>query len=209
MRELAERGLDTAVAGGASYADCRVVSRSVQVVVVKNGAVARIALSEDEGIGVRVIVDGAWGFAGGDRLDGPGIDATVARALRTARASARLRGRPVVLAPVQPVVGEYRTPVQQDPFQVSLESKVDLLLRADAAMSRVPQITVREGSVEVSRERRYFASSEGARLDQTFVGGGGPPGPPPPRARRAAARKGASQAAAQQRRDPGDTHPRR
>jgi len=173
MRELAERALDSADAGGASYADARVVARSTQVIVVKNGAVARVALAEDEGIGVRVLVDGAWGFAGGDRLDGASIDATVQRALRTARASARVRGKPVVLAPVQAVVAEYRTLVEIDPFAVSLDGKVDLLLRTDAAMARVPQVTVRECSLEFVRERRYFASSEGARIDQTFVESGG------------------------------------
>jgi TldD protein len=173
MRDLAERALDTAVAGGAAYADCRVVSRAVQVVVVKNGAVANIAHSEDEGIGVRVIVDGAWGFAGGDRLDAASIDATVARALRIARASARVAGAPVRLAPVRPVVAEYRTPVLQDPFAVPLDRKVDLLLRTDAAMGRVPAVTVRECSLEFVRERRFFASSEGARIDQTIVESGG------------------------------------
>jgi TldD protein len=172
VRDLAERALDTATAGGAAYADCRVVTRSVQVVVVKNGAVARIALSDDEGIGVRVLVDGAWGFAGGDRLDGEGIDTVARRALRTARASARVRGKPVVLAPVEPVVAVYATPVEQDPFAVSLDRKVDMLLRTDAAMARVPQVTVRECSVELVRERRYFASSEGARIDQSFIESG-------------------------------------
>jgi TldD protein len=173
VRELAERALDTATAGGAAYADCRVVARAMQVAVVKNGAVARVALSEDEGIGVRVIVDGSWGFAGGDRLDGASTDATVQRALRTARAGARLRGQPVVLAPVQPVVAAYETPVLQDPFAVSLDRKVDLLLRTDAAMAHVPGVTVRECSLEFVRERRYFASSEGARIDQTITESGG------------------------------------
>jgi TldD protein len=173
LRDLAERALDTATAGGATYADCRVVSRAVQAIVVKNGAVARVELSEDEGVGVRVIVDGSWGFAGIDRLDGRSIDAAVERALRIARASARVVGRPVVLAPVEPVVAEYRTPVEQDAFAVPLDRKVDLLLRADAGMARVPHVTVRESMLEFVRERRFFASSEGARVDQTIVESGG------------------------------------
>jgi len=173
VRDLAERALDTATAGGATYADCRVVTRAVQVIVVKNGEVAQIALSEDDGIGVRVVADGSWGFAGTDRLDGPSIDAAVQRALRIARASARVSSRPVTLAPVEPVTGEYRTPVRQDPFEIPLDRKVDLLLRADAGMARVPQVTVRECSLELVRERRFFASSEGARIDQTFVESGG------------------------------------
>jgi TldD protein len=170
---MAERALDTAVAGRATYADCRVVQRTVQTIVVKNGAVMRIATSEDEGLGLRVIVDGAWGFAATDRLDNASIDAAVERALHIARASARVKGKPVQLAPVAPVVAEYATPVLVDPFSVPLERKVDLLLRVDAAMVRVPQVTVRESSMEFVRERRFFASSEGARVDQQFVESGG------------------------------------
>jgi TldD protein len=173
LRDVAERALDTAASGRASYADCRVVQRTVQTVVVKNGRVVSVASSEDEGAGVRVLVDGCWGFAAADRLDGASLDAAVARALRIARASARVAGAPVRLAPVQPVVAEYATPVEQDPFAVSLERKVDLLLRVDAAMAREPKVTVRQGSLEFVRERRFFASSEGARVDQSFTESGG------------------------------------
>jgi len=173
LRDIAERALDTAVAGRASYADCRVVQRTVQTVVVKNGAVVRVASSEDEGLGIRLLVDGAWGFAAAGQVDAASVDAAVDRALRIARASARVHGKPVSLAPLRPVVGEYATPVQQDPFAVPLERKVDLLLRTDAQMARVPHVTVRESSLEFVRERRFFASSEGARIDQTFVESGG------------------------------------
>ncbi len=173
MRELAERALDIAAVGRAGYADCRVVSRTVQTIVVKNGVVVRVASSEEEGLGVRVLLDGAWGFAAAGRLDGASIDAAVERALRIARASARVADRPVRLAPVLPVVAEYATPLRQDPFAVPLERKVDLLLRTDAAMARVPQVTVREGSLEFVAERRFFASSEGARIEQHIVESGG------------------------------------
>jgi TldD protein len=173
VRDVAERALDTAVAAGASYADCRVVVRTVQTIEVKNGRVATIAQHDDEGLGVRVIVDGAWGFAGVDRIGAAGADAAVERAARIARAGARLRIAPVRLAPVAPVVGEYATPVAVDPFGVSLDRKVELLLAADAAMARVPEVRVREGSLEFVRERRLFASTEGARIDQTIVESGG------------------------------------
>ena len=64
MRDLAERALDAAVTAGADYADCRVVDRGVQHLVVKNGKVVTVEVGEDVGLGVRVIAGGAWGFAG-------------------------------------------------------------------------------------------------------------------------------------------------
>jgi TldD protein len=173
MRELAERALDEAASGGAEYADCRVVTRTVQHLIAKNGAIAAVELSEDEGLGVRVIADGAWGFASTDRLDSPSAEEAARHALRIARASARLTHSPVRLAPAPAIVGDYRTPVQIDPFDVSLDTKADLLMRADAAMARVPQVTVREASLEFVREHRYFANSEGSRLTQTIIESGG------------------------------------
>jgi TldD protein len=173
VRDVAERALDEAVVAGASYADCRVVVRTVQTVEVKNGRVARVALHDDEGVGVRVVVDGAWGFAGLDRIDARGAEEAARRAVRIARAGSRLRSAPVRLAPLTPASGEYHTPVGVDPFTVSLERKIEVLLAADAAMARVPAVTVRDGSLEFVRERRLFASSEGARLEQTIVESGG------------------------------------
>jgi len=69
MREIADLAIDVAVSSGATYADCRVVQRGIQAMTVKGGRFAEVSSLEDEGMGIRAIVDGAWGFAGVDRLD--------------------------------------------------------------------------------------------------------------------------------------------
>ena len=173
MRQISERALDAASAAGASYADCRVINRTVQNLTVKNGVVAAVELFEDEGVGIRVLVNGAWGFASTDRLDAASVEAAARHAATIAKASSRVNRVAVRLAPAPALVGEYRTPFLRDPFAVSLDDKVDLLLRTDAAMSRIPQIEVRECSLEFVREIRHFASSEGAVLDQTIIESGG------------------------------------
>lgn len=173
MRQVSERALDAASAAGATYADCRVINRTVQKLTVKNGLVAAVELFEDEGVGIRVIVDGAWGFASVDVLDSPSVEQASRHAVQIARASARVNRVAVRLAPAPALTGVYRTPVVRDPFAVSLDDKVDLLLRTDAAMSHLPQIQVRECSLEFVREERHFASSDGAALDQTIIESGG------------------------------------
>ena len=173
MRDVAERALDAAAAAGAEFSDCRVIARSVQEITVKNGLVASVGMLDDEGIGIRVIADGAWGYAATDRLDAQSVEDAARYATRVARASARVNAHRVRLSPLAAITGEYRTPVQRDPFDVPLDDKVALLLAADAAMGRVPQVTVREASLEFVREERYFASSEGSRLMQTIIESGG------------------------------------
>jgi TldD protein len=173
VRQVSERALDAASAAGASYADCRVINRTVQRLIVKNGLVAAVELFEDEGVGVRVIVDGAWGFASVDVLDSASVEEAARHAVQIARASSRVNRVAVRLAPAPALTGVYTTAFVRDPFAVSLDDKVDLLLRTDEAMSHLPQIQIRECSLEFVREERHFASTEGALLDQTIVESGG------------------------------------
>jgi TldD protein len=172
MRDIADSLLDAAHAAGAQYADCRVVERTTQSVTIKNGRVNDVSQVEDAGVGVRVMVDGAWGFAGTQRADGPGLEAAARLAVRIARASARTAIAPVRLAPAPAVTASYATPLRIDPFTVSLDRKIELLLAADASMD-VPGITTRQGSLGAVRHHQLFASSEGSRIEQTIVETGG------------------------------------
>src|SRR5256885_1820491 len=69
MRDLTDRALDTAARRGATYADIRVVRRLDESISIKSGRVEGVASGESEGFGVRVLVDGAWGFASSNRLE--------------------------------------------------------------------------------------------------------------------------------------------
>ena len=114
MRDLADRLLDAADAAGATFADCRVVQRTNQSVTVKNGRVNNVSQFEDEGCGIRVLVDGAWGFCGTQRADAAGLEDAARLAVRIARASARSTLSRVRLAPVPSVTARYTTPVVID-----------------------------------------------------------------------------------------------
>src|SRR5918992_4082785 len=100
MRELCATAVDTATGAGAEYADARVVLRRNQLVATKNGRVERLTDSESEGIGVRVLVGGAWGFACDRRLSADGARDAALRACAFARAAAGKHSR--TLAPIEP-----------------------------------------------------------------------------------------------------------
>lgn len=172
MKDLAEAALNAAQVKGASYADVRLSHHAQQNVVVKNGELAAVSDDANEGFGVRVIVDGAWGFAGSARLRGEEIETVVDRAIRIAKASARVRSGRVDLGAPVASRGTYRTPVERDPFTIPLGDKIDLLLRADAAMASVKGVTIREGSMEFIREVKTFASTEGAFTEQELYESG-------------------------------------
>jgi TldD protein len=168
-RDLAARALDTARVRGAAYADARFVHREVEEMLVRNGHVDALTRSESAGFGVRVIADGAWGFAASPLLTAAEADRVAALAVAVARASALVRLGEVRLAPVTPVRGTYRTPVRIDPFAVPLGERVDLLLGAEAAMRTVKGLRTTRASAEIWRERKLFASTEGTEIEQTLV----------------------------------------
>jgi TldD protein len=170
VRELCEHAVAAALGAGASYADARVVVRRSQVVGTRNGRVERLDDTESEGIGVRVIVGGAWGFACDRRLDNGGAEAAARKAC--AFATAAPGGQSRALAPVEPARGEFRTSVERDPFTVALADKIELCLRAERALKH-EDVKVTSASVRAQREHKVFVSSEGAAIEQELVECGG------------------------------------
>ncbi len=166
MHDIAIRALNAAQQFGASYADVRVVERTTEGIDVKNGRVEGVSSATSSGFNVRVIVNGAWGFASSARLELAEAERVAKLAVQIARASALVAGEPVRLSPLASQQGSYRTPMQIDPFAVPLGQKVQLLLDADAAMRSVQGIALSSAAMEYSRERKFFVNSEGSAVEQ-------------------------------------------
>ncbi|MGC8787641.1 MAG: TldD/PmbA family protein, partial [Anaerolineae bacterium] len=172
MKEIAERALNAAQLHGASYADIRIVHQQTQSILVKNGHVEGISQDENQGFGVRVIVNGAWGFASSSLLSVDEAARVAAQAAQIARASSLAKARDVFLGPPEVHVARYETPIQTDPFSIPLEEKIALLLAADAGMRRVKGIAVTESNMAFHRENKVFASTEGSYIEQVLVESG-------------------------------------
>jgi TldD protein len=173
LKELMMRALDLARLRGAQYADVRVVNHREESLSVKDGIVEELASSETEGVGVRVLVNGAWGFASSRNLTNDEADQITEQALNIAYASALVSGEKVDLGPEVSSQGTYQTPVRIDPFDVPLEEKLALLSRADAEMGKVQGVRTRRTHATILKEHKYFANTEGAFTDQTIIETGG------------------------------------
>jgi TldD protein len=167
MKDLAAHALDTARLRGASFADVRMGDDRARALTTKNGKVGHASSSESMGMNVRVIVDGAWGFAASDELSKSGVEQTAARAVAIAQASAQVQRENVRLAPEKPVTAEWVTPCQIDPFTTSVEENLEMLLALDAELRSVPGVTLTESNLNFRREEQWLLSSEGADIHQT------------------------------------------
>jgi TldD protein len=121
---------------------------------------------------VRVLADGAWGFAASEDLSRSGVETTAARAVEIALASARVKEQNVRLAPEKPVTTEWTTPHVIDPFSISVEQNIALLLKVDSEMRAVEGITLAETNLNFNREEQWFLSSEGSDIHQTKYSAG-------------------------------------
>jgi TldD protein len=172
MLHVAKEAVEAARAAGAHYADARFVHEDSESITVRNQEMEGIDRATSEGVGVRVLVDGYWGFAATARPEGAEIARTAALAVEIARAAARLPREPVKLTEVEPVTGTWASPFQDDPFNVSLEEKVALLMEATRRMQEVDGLAFAEGGIDLYRVRTSFASSEGSAIEQTVLHSG-------------------------------------
>ncbi len=173
LKELIMRALDLAQQRGAQYADVRVVNNRTESISVKDGIVEELNSTETEGVGVRVLVNGSWGFASSRNLTNDEIDHITSEAVEIAHASGLVSGEKVDLGPKVASQGTYQTPYKIDPFSVSLEDKLAVLMKADAEMGKVQGVRTRQAGATFINEHRQFANTEGAFTEQTIVETGG------------------------------------
>jgi len=174
MKEIAHWALDTAARREATYCDARIVSDRQRGLATKNGKIGHASDSESLGIGIRVLVNNAWGFASTDDLSRASVDATAGRAVEIARASSRVQQHPIQLAPEKPVTADWSTPYKVDPFTTSIEQNLSLLMACDKELRAVEGVTLAEAQMTLRRYEQWFYSSEGSDIHQTrFVTGAG------------------------------------
>lgn len=173
MKDLTALALNRAQLLGAAYADVRILTAREQGVGVRNGIVEEVGELETAGFGVRVLVDGAWGFASSAILSAQEVERSAGEAVAIARASALCQQRKVDLGPAEVHQAVYRTPIEIDPFSISIEDKIALLLEADGLMRAETGVNVATGRLVCLRKHQHFASTEGAVIEQEFIETGG------------------------------------
>jgi TldD protein len=167
--ELANVALDASRSAGASYADVRVGRYRRQNVVTRERQVVTVSDNESHGLGVRVLVDGSWGFAATPQMTRAAVQQAALSAVLLARAARAARRRRVELAPVTPVRGTWITPVRKDPVEVPIEEKIALLLKANEAALKVKGVQFVTSGVQALREIKTLVTSEGTDVTQTFI----------------------------------------
>lgn len=170
--KISEVALDQTKSLGATYADIRIVHNQDESINVKNEIPELIDKSESLGFGIRVIANGSWGFASSCKLTLDSVKKVSELAVEIAKASAKVKKNDVVLSPVEKIVDTYKTPIQIDPFKISLKEKLDYLLSLYQITKETLSVRFFESFMSFKKEKKYFASSEGSKIEQEIIQSG-------------------------------------
>src|SRR5579862_5137471 len=170
VKGLLMTALNSAKGAGASYADVRIARWRTNAVFTREHQILNVVDTDTVGCGVRVLVDGTWGFAATRDLSTDGVADAAKKAVATARALRIARDQPVELAPT-PAYGEvtWSSAFTTDPFDIPVEQKVDVLLKANTEALTVPDVKFVNSGLQFVKEERHFASTEGSTITQTVV----------------------------------------
>ena len=172
-RPLGALALTLARDANASWCDVRIALVEREELSVRNGEVAALEQDEQTGFGVRVMIDGCWGFASGYDLNESEVERVTRLAIALAKAGRRAGPGRHEWADEPAWRDRWASTWLIDPFSVPLDKKIDLLLRADAVLRQRQEIASTSCNLSFRRETQTFLSSAGAQIEQVVLRSGG------------------------------------
>lgn len=167
FRRLSDIAINTAKSNGASYSDVRFCRNRDQSLSAREDRIADISDSNSLGFGVRVLVNGTWGFASSHVITEDAITRMSVTACEIAKANSILQRRPVELTKTPSYVDTYTTPIMINPFSISISEKSDMLLEySNLAMKSGANYC--RAFMWFINEWKLFASSEGSFIEQNL-----------------------------------------
>lgn len=165
---LADAVLARATKLGASFADVHFMQTDRESLFVREKMVQGVDAGSSLGCSVRVLVEGAWGFAASSEITEKRLLELVESAVAIANGQKGWRAKPVEIESLPSFVGKWELPVQVDPFTVSLEEKVERLLGINhAALEKGASYC--NSQVSSVRERKWLANTFGTRIEQSRI----------------------------------------
>jgi len=168
FRALALVAMDAAKQAGAEFADIRIGAQRECA-----GASAHIAL----GYGIRARVNGALGFTHGNVMTREAVARVARGAVAGARMEAAVNARMGTaiaesFPPIPVVAGEWRVPVEIDPFTVPIDDFYRVQELFNAPVRGLGLFVNANGGLRWTQETRVFASTDGSLVTQSFTRGG-------------------------------------
>jgi TldD protein len=168
-KELADLALSRATKLGASYADIRINRYRHESIYTREQQVQNVSRSQDFGFGLRVLVNGAWGFAASYLMTPEAIQRCTELAMAIAKANAAYQRKPIHLVATPKVVTTWKSAFQKDPFDVPADKKVEFLLKLNAEAAKTDGVSFVNSGISFQNEQKFFVSTDGSEIDQYII----------------------------------------
>ncbi len=172
MFKLASKAIEIANKYRVDFGDIRIVEERNQSLAVKNGEIGALTDETTLGYGIRVLYQGAWGFASGRDMTERAVADTALKAIAIAKASRLLMHGKVRLAQEPAYVDFWQTPFLKDPFAVPVQTKLDILFGIDKVLRANKKIKVSEAEMTFMKEHQWHMTTEGSRIEQVLLNSG-------------------------------------
>ncbi|MBT8217391.1 MAG: hypothetical protein KJO17_11120, partial [Acidimicrobiia bacterium] len=173
-RRLLAEAVERGVGSGASYVEARFGRSRRETMTMSGGDVDAAGTAVDQGIGVRLLIDGAWGFAASSIVDNHSVGDLVEQAAAIARRTLASLTEPAELAPHDPVQDDVEMLGVIDPASVPLAERIELMREVHAILMATAGISGTRGHMDIHRDLMELLTSEGTEITQEIgvVGGG-------------------------------------
>jgi TldD protein len=163
---LADTALRLARGAGAAYADIRFGRNESESLYAREEKLQAARYEVDVGFGIRVLINGSWGFAGSSTATEREIERMVARAVQNAAANALIQARPIVIEELPAYRDDWAMAPAADPFAIATDVKAAYLLAInEAAMKNGADFC--SSILYFVREEKFFASTRGSAIFQS------------------------------------------
>ncbi len=168
IKKICEKAIEILKHRKVSFGDIRLIEERTQNIVIKNHSIAELKDDTTIGFGIRVLYNGGWGFASSNILTLKEVEKIAEKAIDIAKSSSTIRNSKVKLAYEPAYEDIWVTPILKDPFKVSLEEKIDLLLKINETLLKNSKIKVANSKMSFIKTHKYFYSTEGSKIEQVF-----------------------------------------
>jgi TldD protein len=166
---LADVALSTARKLGVTYADIRINRYRNESIATREQQVQNVSRSQSFGFGVRVLYRGTWGFASSREVTPENVRRITQHAVEIARANSVYQRKRISLVPVDKVNTSWKNAFEKDPFEVSIDDKIQFLLALNESAMKTQGVSFVSSSLGFVNEQKYYASTDGSRIEQYIV----------------------------------------
>lgn len=148
------------------FADVRYTSNNKEVIYFQNKIFKAIYSEKDsQSIGIRVLVNGTWGFAGITSFTDYEIDKAIKKAIENAKTGSLFRKEKIKLTRIAPVVASYEFKPEIDPFTLDKDYKIGFLKNIALKIHDNEKIINSSVYSQFYKQYKIYANTEGTFVD--------------------------------------------